>query len=56
MADSKEIIDSLSSERDAMKEAMQEFVNRVDKGEIRSKYTYDKFKKILSGVFELKRN
>jgi hypothetical protein len=28
-------------------EAMQEFVDRVDRGEVRSKYTYDKFSKIL---------
>ena len=27
--------------------AMQEFVDRVDKGEVRSKYTYAKFKKLL---------
>jgi hypothetical protein len=28
-------------------EAMQEFVDRCDRGEIRSKYTYTKFKEIL---------
>ena len=28
-------------------EAMQEFVDRVDKGEVRSTYTYNKFKDIL---------
>lgn len=27
--------------------AMQEFVDRVDKGEVRSTYTYNKFKKLL---------
>ena len=31
-----------------MQEAMEEFVDRVDKGEVRSKYTYTKFKEILS--------
>lgn len=30
-----------------LKEAMQEFVDRCDKGEIRSKYTYTKFKELL---------
>ncbi len=30
-----------------MREAMQEFVDRVDRGEIRSKRTYQKFKKLL---------
>lgn len=29
-------------------EAMQEFVGRVEKGEVRSKYTYTKFKEIIS--------
>lgn len=32
-----------------MREAMQEFCNRVDKGEVRSKRTYAKFKDILNG-------
>jgi hypothetical protein len=31
-----------------LKLAMQEFVDRVDKGEIRSKYTYTKFKELLN--------
>ena len=31
-----------------MYEAMQEFVNRVDKGEVRSNKTYNKFKSILA--------
>jgi len=31
-------------------DAMREFVDRCDKGEIRSKYTYAKFKKVLAGV------
>lgn len=31
----------------AMRDAMQEFVERVDKGEVRSKRTYAKFKEIL---------
>jgi hypothetical protein len=32
-----------------MRAAMQEFIDRVDKGEVRSKRTYAKFKKILQG-------
>ena len=31
-----------------MREALQEFVDRVDKGEISSKYHYKKFKDLLS--------
>ena len=31
----------------ALSEAMQEFYDRVDRGEVRSKYTYSKFKKLL---------
>lgn len=31
-------------------EAMQEFVDRVEAGEIRSSYTYGKFKALLGGV------
>lgn len=31
------------------REAMQHFVNRVDKGEVRSKRTYEQFKGILAG-------
>ena len=34
-------------EIERMKEAMQEFVNRCEKGEVRSKYTYSKFKELL---------
>ena len=30
-----------------MREAMQEFVNRCENGEVLSKYTYAKFKEIL---------
>jgi hypothetical protein len=30
-----------------MYEAMQEFCDRVDRGEVRSKYTYGKFKEVL---------
>ena len=33
----------------ALKEAAQEFVDRCERGEIRSTYTYNKFKAILSG-------
>lgn len=35
------------AERDQMKEVMQEFVDRCERGEVRSRYTYAKFKKIL---------
>lgn len=35
-----------------MREAMQEFVDRVDKGEVRSRRTYAKFKKILGSKVE----
>lgn len=34
-------------EIEGLKEAMQEFVNRCEKGEVRSKYTYSKFKELL---------
>ena len=33
-----------------MREAMQEFVDRCDAGQVRSKYTYAKFKRILGPV------
>lgn len=33
-----------------LREAMQEFVTRVDKGEVRSKYTYSKFTELLTEV------
>lgn len=53
---SKHIADVYSWEGDAhliaaapeMYEAMQEFVNRVDRGEVRSTATYNKFKTILA--------
>lgn len=32
---------------ETMAEAMEEFVDRCDKGECRSTYTYNKFRKIL---------
>jgi len=31
----------------AFREAAQEFVERVERGEVRSKYTYSKFKELL---------
>ena len=34
-------------ENERLKEAMQEFVSRVEKGEVRSSYTYSKFKELL---------
>jgi hypothetical protein len=33
-------------------DAMREFVDRCDRGEIHSVYTYDKFKELLKGVEE----
>jgi len=33
-------------------EAMQEFVDRVERGEVRSKYTYNKYKAILAKTKE----
>ena len=30
-----------------LREAMQEFVDRCDRGEVRSRYTYNKFKDLL---------
>ena len=36
-----------NDENDRLKEAMQEFVSRVEKGEVRSSYTYSKFKELL---------
>lgn len=32
---------------DRMREALQEFVNRCDRGEVSSRYTYSKFKFLL---------
>mgnify|MGYP006869257084 CR=1 FL=1 len=37
----------LTQHLDVAKEAMQEFVDRVEKGEVRSHRTYSKFKTIL---------
>ncbi len=34
-------------ENERMREAMQEFVDRCERGEVLSKYTYTKFKGIL---------
>jgi hypothetical protein len=39
----------MSKEQDLI-EAAQEFIDRCDRGEIRSKYTYAKFKAILGGA------
>ena len=35
-------------EIEKLKQAMQEFVDRCEKGEIRSSYTYSKFKELLT--------
>ena len=39
-----------------MEEAMDEFVYRVEQGEVRSVYTYNKFKDILHGETKQKEN
>ena len=44
---SVKVAQELQKENERLKEAMQEFVSRVDKGEIRSTYTYNKFKELL---------
>lgn len=36
------------SKEEQLREAAQEFIDRCDRGEIRSKHTYEKFKAILS--------
>lgn len=41
------LIDKKLDLLDVCLEALQEFVDRVDRGEVRSSYTYDKFKSIL---------
>ncbi len=38
---------TIGHEMEQMRAAMQEFVDRVDKGEVRSKRTYAQFKEIL---------
>lgn len=46
----EEQVEALSTKQLYIQElqgAMQEFVDRVDKGEVRSKYTYAKFKALL---------
>ena len=40
----------LSAENSLMREAMQEFVDRCEKGSVHSRYTYKKFKDILERV------
>jgi hypothetical protein len=39
----------IAQQMDSMRAAMQKFVDRVDKGEVRSKRTYAEFKEILGG-------
>lgn len=39
------------NKHESMHEAMQEFVDRVERGEVRSRYTYSKFKNILQEPF-----
>jgi len=39
--------EALMDEIDRLRAAMQEFVDRCERGEVRSKYTYNKFKKLL---------
>ena len=46
--DNKEkLLKAKDEENERLKEAMQEFVSRVEKGEVRSSYTYSKFKELL---------
>ena len=50
-----EVIERGGAENEKYKplvDAMQEFVDRCERGEIRSKYTYTKFKELLKGVEE----
>lgn len=44
----QELLDIRTSKVKALKEAMAEFVHRVEIGEVRSKKTYKKFKKLLT--------
>lgn len=41
------IVKEKDEEIERLKEAMQEFVSRAEKGEVRSSYTYSKFKELL---------
>lgn len=43
----KERLAEADKEIERLREAMQEFVDRCDRGEVRSKYTYAKFKALL---------
>ncbi len=43
-------LDVIKKRFDEMHEAMQEFVERVERGEVRSRYTYEKFKAILANA------
>ena len=46
-ANAELIVRSVNS-HEKWREAMQEFVDRCDRGEVRSKYTYSKFKTLLA--------
>jgi hypothetical protein len=43
----EERISALLKERSAMLEAMKEFVERCERGEVQSTYTYNKFRAII---------
>ena len=43
---------ALSTENAELRGAMQEFIDRVDRGEVRSRYTYKKFKGLLKAGAE----
>ena len=43
-------LDAYEAQNELMREAMQEFVDRCDAGSVLSKYTYAKFKDILSSA------
>ena len=44
---SKQDGEALQQENERLRAAMQEFVDRLDRGEVRSRYTYAKFKQLL---------
>ena len=46
--DQQQKIEQLEKENTKLKEAMQWFIDRCDKGEVRSKKTYARFKELLT--------
>lgn len=43
-----EMLRDAASEIEKLRAALQEFVDRCDRGEVRSRYTYSKFKRLLT--------